>query len=157
MAARAAVDRAVGRGGAARARARHRSRGAAARGAPARLRLRRAAPPWGQAAPARTAVAVLLLSAGLLAVWEAVRVDDYGSVAYRGALLGNRSTTLTLLATPQPWWAAALVLLALAAGIACAARARAGARSAPPPGRCSSPGASSGSPWPCARSASTGR
>ncbi len=76
--------------------------------------------------PARTAVAVLLLSAGLLAVWEAVRVDDYGSVAYRGALLGNRSTTLTLLATPQPWWAAALVLLALAAGIACAARARAG-------------------------------
>ncbi|MEU6442134.1 hypothetical protein [Streptomyces sp. NPDC047046] len=76
--------------------------------------------------PARTAAAVLLLSAGLLAVWEAVRVGDYGAAAYRGALLGNRSTTLTLLATPQPWWAAALVLLALAAGIACAARARAG-------------------------------
>ncbi|WP_431036558.1 hypothetical protein ACQYWQ_20820 [Streptomyces sp. P6-2-1] len=75
---------------------------------------------------ARTAAALLLLSAGLLAVWEAVRVQDYGAAAYRGALLGNRSTTLTLLATPQPWWAAALVLLGLAAGIACAARARAG-------------------------------
>ncbi|MFJ4436992.1 hypothetical protein [Streptomyces sp. NPDC088923] len=85
-------------------------------------------PPAAEAAvaPARTAAAVLLLSAGLLAVWEAVRVGDYGAAAYRGALLGNRSTTLTLLATPQPWWAAALVLLALAAGIACAARARAG-------------------------------
>jgi hypothetical protein len=83
--------------------------------------------PAAQAAPpARTAAALLLLSAGLLAVWEAVRAGDYGAAAYRGALLGNRSTTLTLLATPQPWWAAALVLLALVAGIACAARARAG-------------------------------
>ncbi|EFG64717.1 basic proline-rich protein [Streptomyces sp. SPB074] len=80
----------------------------------------------GAVPPSRTAAALLLFSAGLLAVWEAVRAEDYGGAAYRGALLGNRSTTLTLLAVPRPWWAAALVLLALLAGIACAARARAG-------------------------------
>lgn len=74
-------------------------------------------------AAALTAGLLLLACAALFAVWEADRAQDYGWSAYRSMLLGSRNTTLSLLSTPRAWWMAALVVLALLAGLAALARA----------------------------------